>query len=128
MVLFFVKSLQTKPRPTAKRPISRIETVVNRFADRKKLDSSKKIAVVSVLGKETKVPQADDYRFFLRIKGFTVFEPQQYSRADTLIMFIEEPGFEFENWSNWEIEQFGPKKLSYEMQTAGIKIVVFDKK
>ncbi len=128
-ILFLGRDIiMTKPPPLARRPISKIQNVVDALGATQKLDKHKKIAVVSALGKDTSVPQADDYHFFLRIKNYQVLDVQLYSQADVLVMFIEEPDFNWGKWSTWEIDQFGSKKLDYRMEAEGIKILIFNKR
>jgi len=82
----------------ASRTVNEINNIVNKTS----FDKSKKIAVVSSVS-----TQADDYRFFLRMKGYNVLEVQEYNKAEILVEFIEDKNFKWQNWSTWEIEQAG---------------------
>jgi len=87
----------------------------------------KKIATLAVLPSGTSVPQADDYRGLLRMKGFDVVELADHGQAEVLIYVVERPGFDYEHWSTWETEQFGPKKLLKVVRSGEVEIVFFTK-
>lgn len=87
----------------------------------------KKIATLAVLPSGTSVPQADDYRGLLRMKGLNVVELADHGQADVLIYVVEQPGFNYEHWSTWETEQFGPKKILKVVRSGEVEIVFFTK-
>ena len=109
----------------ATRNFNKISGVVNSYIDMEKLDRNSKISVIASLDESNKVVNADDYRFFLRTKGYNVVDVSQYSEADALVMFIETPNFNWENWSTWEMEQFGQKKLKSQFEIQGIEVITF---
>jgi len=124
--LFFIgKNLLFTSTIHPTRTITKIKSVVDKLEKTGKIDKNKKIAVVAALDNNTKVPQADDYRFFLRIKGYQVLDVQQYSQAKNLIMFIEQPNFDWEKWSTWEIEQSNCRKKIYQYKIEGINVIVW---
>jgi hypothetical protein len=127
IVIFFIFNVITKPLKPASRTITKIDTVTKTFIKKARLDKNKKIAVVAVTSNDTKVPQADDYRFFLRTHGYTVMEVQNYNQADSLVMFVEVPKFHWESWSSWEVSQFGNKKVTDVLDINGVKVVLFSK-
>jgi len=116
-----------KPLLPASRSITSVQNVANQFVAQTPLDQSKKIAVVAVLTPQVEVPQADDYRFFLRLKGLKVLEVQQYSQADLLIEFIEVPNFSWQTWSSWETDQISNRHLVSDQQINGTEVVVYSK-
>lgn len=126
-LLFFTVSTLSHPPIPATRTITQIDTLVNSLLNTQILEKKQKIAVVAALPAGTGTPQADDYRFFLRIKGYNVLDVPQYSQADTLVLFIEQPNFDFKNWSTWEIEQFGKRKLIKNLNINGVEAVIFSK-
>jgi uncharacterized membrane protein len=128
VVIVGFSALTTPPLAIAERSIPKMERVIEHLYKSYPLDRTKKIAVVAALTKNVEVPQADDYRFFLRMDGYTVLDPTEYAQADILIEFIEVPGFDWQHWSTWEIEQFGEKKLMYQTRQENIDIIVFEKR
>jgi len=129
IMLYLFNTIFFTPYPTqSKRPISKIKNIVDVFVNKSKINKKNKIAVIAVLDYENKVPQADDYRFFLRMKGLDVLDVTNYSQADILIMFIEEKNFNYQKWSTWESDQFGSKKKIDETIIEGIKIITYLKK
>lgn len=109
------------------RTISRIQAVSRTVAQWPTISHAVPTAVVAALSPNTEVPQADDYRFFLRMQGLNVLEVVRYSAAQQLILFIEVPGFDWQHWSNWEIEQIGAKELVTAQEIDGVTVVVFRK-
>lgn len=127
LIIFFTAFLFFQyislPKIQSARPIRKLEMVVEGLVAKNKLDKTKKIAVVEALALDNAVPQADDYRFFLRMKGYNVPEVQQYSQADVLLMFIEEPKFNWKNWSTWEIEQTNCHKIFFDEKINGVEVI-----
>jgi hypothetical protein len=121
-------ALTTPPPAIAERSIPKMERSIEKMLAEYPIATSQKIAVVAALTQKVEVPQADDYRFFLRMKGFTVLEPTEYSQADVLVEFIEVAPFDWQQWSNWEIEQFGAKKLVHQTKEGKTDIIVFEKR
>jgi len=125
--LFVNNVILAKPIKPAARPISKIEAVAKKLVNSGKINKKNKIAVVAMLSADNKVPQADDYRFFLRTQGYKALDITEYSQADRLIMFIEVPNFEWQHWSTWEIEQFGKKKFISQLSKDKTKIIIFER-
>lgn len=117
----------TKIPPPSKRSITKIDRAVTQFVKNSKINKAQKIAVLAILDKENKVPMADDYRYFLRVKGYRVLEVQQYSNADVFILFVEVPDFPWTSWSSWETDQFGKKEIIDQIEIEGIKIITYSK-
>jgi hypothetical protein len=115
------------PPKTSARSIGKIQSVVDQVAQNKTISKQEKIAVVAALDMENKVPQADDYRFFFRIKGFKVPEVIEYFTAQKLILFVENPQFDWKSWSTWETNEIGPKRIIQEQEIEGIKVITFEK-
>ncbi len=114
--------------PTSKRSISKIDRVVTQFIKNTKIAKNQKIAVLAILDNANKVPMADDYRFFLRVKGYRVLDVQQYLEANTLVFFVEAPDFPWQTWSSWETDQFGERKMIDQTEIEGIKIITYGKR
>ncbi len=128
LIAFYItKIILSPPVVPAKRSISKMQKIVAALILTGKIDRNKSIAPVAILSLDNRVPQADDYRFFLRMKGYSVHDVNDYNLADTLILFIEEPKFPWERWSSWETDRFGKKKEYYRTAIEGVKIVVYDK-
>lgn len=115
------------PSPS-KRSISKIDSVVTKFIKNAKIAKNQKVAVLAILDNANKVPMADDYRFFLRVKGYHVLDVQQYSEANTLVLFVEAPDFPWQTWSSWETDQFGERKMIDQTEIEGIKIITYGKR
>lgn len=127
ILLFLINIFTTaSPRPSI-RSIGKIQTVVEKVIQSHAIDKTDKIAVIAALDLENKVPQADDYRFFLRIRGFTALEVTSYASANKMIMFVENPRFDWKSWSTWETEQMGSKRIISEQEVQGIKVITFKK-
>lgn len=128
IALMIVNSLLIfKTPPPAARNIEKIQSVVNSYMLNSKINKNDKIAVIAALGPEASSPQADDYRFFLRIKGYNVLDIPDYSKANILIEFIEYPGFDWKHWSTFETQQFGNRKLQDELKIQGVEVITYSK-
>lgn len=128
VTLFFLGRTLVSPFPKPSlRSIAKIQSVVNKVSQNKTINKKEKIAVVAALDMENKVPQADDYRFFLRIKGFKVPEVTEYFTAQKLILFVENPQFDWKSWSTWETNEVSPKRIIQEQEIEGVKVITFEK-
>lgn len=116
--------LRDSPKVSA-RPISKIEGVVDYLIQNDEVLKNDRLAVLAQKDCDTKTPQADDYRFFLRVKGYKVEEVSDYSKADKLIIFVEDKKLDWQNWCTWETEQFGHRKLIKKMEVNGILITIY---
>lgn len=125
LILSYIQTIRISPISYTGRSIYRLEKVVNTFIQNKQLDKTKKYAVVSVIDSQNSTPQADDFRFFLRMKGVNALNIDQYSQADILLLFIEVPNFNWQNFEDWHIQQFGSKKLLSSQNIDGIKIIMY---
>ena len=127
-IFFFINNVVfAKPIKPAVRSIPKIEAVTKQLVNSGKINKNNKIAVVAMLSADNKVPQADDYRFFLRAQGYQAIDINEYSQADRLVMFIEVPNFDWQHWSTWEIEQFGNKKFISQLSKDKTKIIIFER-
>lgn len=128
ITLFFLGSIFiASPPKKSVRSIGKIQSVVEQVTKNKTINKNEKIAVVAALDMENKVPQADDYRFFFRIKGFKIPEVTEYFTAKKLILFVENPKFDWKSWSTWETNEIGPKRIIQEQEIEGIKVITFEK-
>lgn len=107
------------------RSIPRLSSIVDTFIQNDHLDKDKKYAVVSVIDLQNSSPQADDYRFFLRMRGFNVAGIDEYPKADRLLVFVEVPNFTWQNFEDWHIQRFGKRKLISSQNIDGIEIVTY---
>lgn len=108
------------------RPLYAVEQNVNDLMMMPEL-KDKKVAVVAVLPGGTYVPQADDYRGLLRMQGMNVLEIPDHNQADIMVYVVEQPGFDYDNWTTWESEQFGAKKILKTKQLENALVVVWDR-
>lgn len=129
ITLYFLVTIFISPKPAiSDRSISRIEGAVENLVKSGKIDKSDKLAVVSLKTSDTKTPQADDYRYFLRVRGFLVEEVSNYANANKLIIFVEKEDLNWENWNSWETDQFGERLKPEIVNTDGILIAIYPKK
>jgi MFS family permease len=123
----FFRSPLIHPYPVQTRSISRVESIAD-FIDQQSLVSkSEKLAVVAAVSVNTEVPQADEYRFLLRNKGYQVVDISAHADADTLLMVLEVPNFNWQGWSNWELQSFGDKKVEKVEELNGVTVVTFSR-
>lgn len=109
------------------RPISKILQNVDVLKSQLNIDKNIKLAVVSVIDNTVKVPQADDYRFFLRINGYRVLEVLEYAQAEYLLLIVEDKKFDWHNWSSWEMDQIGSKKILKIFENKNAKFILYSK-
>jgi signal transduction histidine kinase len=111
-IVLFAGSPLFNPAPKSARTLKEIESIADHVLESSLVDKDKRLAVVSAVTEKTEVPQADDYRFLLRNRGYTVLEVTEHAQAELMLYVIEVSDFKWQDWSNWEIESFGDKKLS----------------
>lgn len=132
-LLLIVQMITHKPE-YMDRSIPLMTANVQAVIDGGHINKSQKIALLTALkGKDGQTPpgaiapQSNDYRFFMRVRGYDAIEVPQYAQADILVMFIEMPEFDWQTWSSWETEQFGPRKVIAKLRSNDTDIIVFDK-
>ncbi len=130
LALFIILSLLSIriPFATPDRTISKLNTVVKKTIKDFPLDKNKKYAVLSISDNGSTLPQADDYRFFLRVQGYKVLGSEEYTNAELLLLFIETPKMKWETWQDWNMEQFGAKKRVSARNINGTTVVLYEKK
>lgn len=117
-----------KPLPPVERNLYQLESVADQIVDQQLLNQQKKVAVVAVMTAGTEVPQADDYRFLLRNRGYSVVETTDHQQAEQLLLVIEVPDFNWQKWSTWELESFGTKEVTKVVEIDGMKMIVFERR
>lgn len=128
LVLFVISYLQTlkfSPLSIAERSITGMNRTVETFIQQSHLDKTKKYAVVSVRDLQNSTPQADDYRFFLRTKGVAALSIDEYPQADILLLFIEIPNFNWQNFEDWHMQRFGKRKFLSKQNIGNIEIIIY---
>jgi hypothetical protein len=110
------------------RSIPLIERVVKTTILNNNLDRSKKYALVSVNDTANSTPQADDYRFFFRIKGYNAVGIDEYPNADFLFLFVETPLIDSRSWGDWHMGQFGDRELVSFEKVGGIEVLMYKRK
>lgn len=126
--MYFLINILITPKPVAsERPISKIEGAVDHLVKSENITNNERLALVVLKSLDTKTPQADDYRFFLRVRGFKVEEVSDYHKAEKLVIFVEGKKLDWENWNSWETDEFGkrgePEIVKYDDMT----IVIYSK-
>lgn len=128
MSIIFLIGICIAPLPSSSpRSIATLQSIVEVVTRDKAIQKTDKIAVVAALDLENKVPQADDYRFLLRVKGYTVLDVVNYAQANKMIMFVENPKFDWKQWSTWETEQIGSKRIIQELDIQSVRVIIFEK-
>lgn len=125
LIISYTQMIHLNPISFTNRSIPRLDNVVNTFIQERHLDKTKKYAVVSVIDAKNSTPQADDYRFFLRTKGINTLSIDQYKQADFLVLFVEVPNFNWQNFEDWHIQQFGSRKFLSSQNIDGIEIIMY---
>lgn len=123
---YLIIAITTTPVP-ALRPPSRLTNIAESIAQIESLKNNQPILVVAALSPLTEVPQADDYRYLLKLRGLNVVHPDLSTQAEKMVMIIEQPNFDYEHWSNWQLDQFGPKTLLTSYQIEQAKILIYAK-
>ncbi|PIQ73502.1 hypothetical protein COV58_02160, partial [Candidatus Roizmanbacteria bacterium CG11_big_fil_rev_8_21_14_0_20_36_8] len=119
--IFFIEPFP----PSSNRSISKVDTIVEKLHEQNLYNKSTPLAIVAVMDREVHVPQADDYHFFYRIDGYNALDISEYSKAEMLIIFVEDPTFDWEHWSTWEIDQFGSRSVYKVFSIDGIKAILY---
>jgi hypothetical protein len=125
MIAWFLISLSRLYPPAAGRSIQRINSVVAQTIQLDQLDRTKKYAVINVRDSRNETPQADDYRFFLRVHGLSALNINQYPQADYLLLFVEDPTFDWQNFNDWHTEQFGARKFISVQIIKGVTVILY---
>lgn len=131
LVILIIGYAQTISIPTIShggRSIQRMDNIVTTFVQKNNLDKIKKYAVVSVINSQNSSPQADDYRFFLRMKGILALSIDDYPQADILLLFVEVPSFQWQNFNDWHMQRFGERKFISNRNIDGIEIIMYGRK
>lgn len=124
-IFLYVQTISFLPFSFSSRSIPGMSNNIDLFLQQSNLDKHKKYAVVSVRDLQNSTPQADDYRFFLRMKGIKALNIDQYPEADMLILFIEVPNFKWQNFDDWHINRFGNRKFISDQNINGTEIIIY---
>lgn len=125
LIAGYVQTISIPPITYGGRSIQRMDNIITTFIQKSGLDKTKKYAVVSVRDAQNSTPQADDYRFFLRVKGFNILSIDQSPQADVLLLFIEVPNFKWQDWEDWHVQRFGQRKFLSDQNINGIEVVMY---
>lgn len=124
-ILSYIQVINLPPFVFGDRSVPRMDNTVNTFIQKSSLDKTKKYAVVSVRDRQNSTPQADDYRFFLRTKGINVLSIDESPQADILLLFIEVPNFNFQNFDDWHIQRFGNRRFLSNQNINGLEVIMY---
>ncbi len=128
LILSYTQMIKIPPISYTDRSIYRLDRVVDTFIQNTRLDPAKKYAVVSIRDPQNSTPQADDFRFFLRMRGINALNIDQYPEAQILLLFVEVPKFNWRNFEDWHTQRFGNRKLISAQNIDGIEIVMYGRK
>ncbi len=124
-ILSYIQTISFSPFSAASRSIPKLDNIVSSFIQKNNLDRTKKYAVVSVRDQQNSTPQADDYRFFLRMKGVNALNIDQYPEADILLLFIEVPNFKWQGFEDWLMQRFGNRKFLSNQTIFGTEVAIY---
>ena len=134
LTLLIINLFQNPPK-IAERSIVTLENNINTLIRERQINKKQKLALLTVheaYGGITPggglIPQSNDYRFFLRTKGYKALDVSKYAQADILVIFLEDSDFDWQNWICWELNEFGEKELKFATKVGETKMLVFDKK
>lgn len=127
VITFYVISLYQTPLTFSERSFAQQQTIVEQSIEKFRLEKEKQYAVVSIIDELNSAPQADDYRFFLRMKGYQVVNADQHAQAEKLLLFIEPQNFDWQHWSHWSLDTFGERKVEQVQKVNGITIIEFQR-
>jgi len=134
LIILLTTNVVKNPPQEEERSIPVQENNIDIFIKKGQIEKEQKIAVLSALRGYKHItpqggltPQSNDYRFFLRTKGFKALDVWDYSQAEILVLFIEDPQFDWQEWRSWELDQFGAKKLRFITKVGQTRMIVFDK-
>ncbi len=68
-----------------------------------------------------------EYRYLLKIEGYTVAGEQEYAQSNNLIVVSEEGELDFTTLRTWELDQFGNKTLLKKVQVGRVIYYLFRK-
>lgn len=114
IIFFASKVLMKYSLITSWPPDNRLEeitTTLETMIENDQINKNNSYALISIIDEQNSTPQADDYRFVLRTKGYVALEIAEYPSADYLLIFFENNQENPENWSDWHSEYFGSKVL-----------------
>ena len=127
LILGYAQTISIPPISYGGRSIQRLDNVAQTFILKSKLDKTKKYAVVSVIDSQNSTPQADDYRFFLRMKGVNALSIDEYPKADILLLFIEVPNFKWHDFEDWHVQRFGSRKFLSNQNIDNIEVITYER-
>ena len=127
LILGYAQTISIPPISYGGRSIQRLDNVAQTFILKSKLDKTKKYAVVSVIDSQNSTPQADDYRFFLRMKGVNALSIDEYPKADILLLFIEVPNFKWQDFEDWHMQRFGSRKFLSNQNIDNIEVITYER-
>lgn len=107
--------------------LEKITKVIEQLEKEKLINKNDQYALVSVIDDQNSTPQADDYRFIFRTKGFSANNLVNYNQSDNLIVFFENDQKDIANWSDWHTDQFGAKKVIFSGSVNEIGVIVYSR-
>lgn len=129
LLCFFGFKVFSTPFIPSSRSIQYIDEIVKTSITEFELSTENSYAIVNMRDELNSTPQADDYRFFLRTKGFDVVNTTEHQSADRLLLFIEVAEFDGKNWNDsWHVNQFGEKEFVQAKTIEGIQVVEYKRK
>ncbi|MBP7842443.1 hypothetical protein KA017_00375 [Candidatus Woesebacteria bacterium] len=131
-ILIFVNNVfnaySFKPNWPPNNRLEHISQVIDSLIDNNEIQKNSTYALISVIDSQNSTPQADDYRFLLRTKGYQALNINEYPQADNLFIFFENGQIEPEKWHDWHSEYFGEKILVDSKNIDTIQVVTYKKK
>lgn len=131
-ILIFVRNILNtytfKPNWPPENRLEHISQVIDRLIENNEIQKNATYALISVIDSQNSTPQADDYRFLLRTKGYQALNINEYPQADYLLIFFENYQPEPEKWQDWHSEYFG-EKIHIDSKTINdIQVIIYRRK
>ncbi len=131
-IVIFAKNIAfTYKFDTTWPPTNRLEAisqVITTLENDMLIQKNSTYALISVIDAQNSTPQADDYRFLLRTKGYKALNISEYPSADYLVIFFENNQIDPENWQDWHSEYFGEKKLISSQKIHATQVLIYKRK
>lgn len=108
-----------------RRSFELIEQLVSTSMQQLEVPKDQRVAVIHIRDEQNSTPQGDEFRFFLRLQGYTAVNIPEYPQAEYLLYFIEIEPFDWHSFSDWHTEYFGKKVYVNQMKIDTIKVVLF---
>lgn len=132
VIVIFAQNIKNKYSFDLSQPINnRLENIINvikTIEKNKQLTTESTYALISVIDNQNSTPQADDYRFVLRTRGYKATNIDEYPTSNYLFIFFENNQSDPEGWNDWHSNYFGDKELISSQVINGTQVLIYKRK